>query len=388
MPFGQRLREALRTFVSNRLSLFVIALLVPEYILAWAIRQYLQARQIAKVRHASRWTITHGFFLIMGGFHLFESPLHGPCNDNGQLSSPIAWPVDAPLGSRRPKPNLGPHENDKPIRMLTGRDLFYESTDLQFVVPTEEEIKDRGKSDWFAKSLVVIQTTWFLTQYIARQINQLPIAKLETVTAAYAVMNLAIYFFWWDKPLNEMWGAPSESLGLVWGWSDPPPPPKLWSMVHRVMTVIVGSHDNSYDSGGLKGAPMFWSGCPGSQVCDRAVRITLVLGTLFGAIHCIGWSFTFPSHADVVLWRISCALMVAVPLYISISGWILWSALDRLPFLKDSKWFLWLVPFIILGAVLYISARVVTLTLAFTTLRSLPPAAYETVQWTTFIPHI
>ncbi|KAJ7030797.1 hypothetical protein C8F04DRAFT_1112522, partial [Mycena alexandri] len=383
----------------HRLSLFVIALLVPEYILAWAIRQYLQARQIAKVRHAFRWTITHGFFLIMGGFHLFESPLHGPCDDNGQLSSPIAWPVDAPLGSRRPKPNLCPHENDKSIRMLTGRDLFYESTDLQFVVPTEEEIKDRGKSDWFAKSLVVIQTTWFLTQYIARQVNRLPIAKLETVTAAYAAMNFAIYFFWWDKPLNVgcpirvLWPGGQPNPVQVAGWSDPqPPPPKLWSMVHRVMTVIVGSHDNSYDSGGLKGAPMFWSGCPGSQVCDRAVRITLVLGTLFGAIHCIGWSFTFPSHTDVVLWRISCALMVAVPLYISISGWILWRPMDR-HFLEDFKWFLWflyglLICFLILGAVLYISARVVTLTLAFTTLRSLPPAAYETVQWTTFIPHI
>ena len=35
------------SFVEHRLPLFVCALLVPEYVLAWAIRQYLSARKIA-----------------------------------------------------------------------------------------------------------------------------------------------------------------------------------------------------------------------------------------------------------------------------------------------------------------------------------------------------
>ena len=40
------------------------------------------------------------------------------------------------------------------------------------------------------------------------------------------------------------------------------------------------------------------------------------------------------------------------------------------------------------AGILYILARAVTLVLAFTSLRDLPPGAYETVYWTTFIPHI
>ena len=36
------------SFVEHRLPLFVCALLVPEYVLAWAIRQYLSAREIAR----------------------------------------------------------------------------------------------------------------------------------------------------------------------------------------------------------------------------------------------------------------------------------------------------------------------------------------------------
>lgn len=37
---------------------------------------------------------------------------------------------------------------------------------------------------------------------------------------------------------------------------------------------------------------------------------------------------------------------------------------------------------------LYFVARVILLVVAFSSLRSLPPAAYETVYWTTLIPHV
>ena len=37
----------LLSFAEHRLPLFICALLVPEYVLAWAIRQFLVARQIA-----------------------------------------------------------------------------------------------------------------------------------------------------------------------------------------------------------------------------------------------------------------------------------------------------------------------------------------------------
>lgn len=42
----------------------------------------------------------------------------------------------------------------------------------------------------------------------------------------------------------------------------------------------------------------------------------------------------------------------------------------------------------LLGGLIYIISRCVTLVLAFTSPRDLPPAAYETVHWTTFIPHV
>ena len=45
--FQRWIRNPLLSFVEHRLLLFVCALLVPEYVLAWAIRQYLSAWKIA-----------------------------------------------------------------------------------------------------------------------------------------------------------------------------------------------------------------------------------------------------------------------------------------------------------------------------------------------------
>ena len=43
------IRNPLLSFAEHRLPLFICALLTPEYVLAWAIRQFLSARKIAKV---------------------------------------------------------------------------------------------------------------------------------------------------------------------------------------------------------------------------------------------------------------------------------------------------------------------------------------------------
>ena len=192
--------------MDHRLPLFICALLVPEYVLAWSIQQFLVARQIAKgeielcVKYLSkaiilskslierRWSKTHGFFIVMGGFHLFEHHPINTSNDEFKL-----------------------HDNDIPLCPLAARNLYGNITHrsiradidfTSFTVPTEEEIKDKGKSDWLAKSLVLIQTSWFVMQCIARAIEHLPVTHLEIVTLAYAAMKFVIYIFWWNKPLN------------------------------------------------------------------------------------------------------------------------------------------------------------------------------------------
>ena len=95
----------------------------------------------------------HGFFIIMGGFHLFKR------------------------GSKRTSDKPISYKEDTPLHPLTANDLYGGNTlDIDFssfTVLTEEEIKDRGKSDWLTKSLVLLQMLWFVMQCIACTIKHL-----------------------------------------------------------------------------------------------------------------------------------------------------------------------------------------------------------------------
>ena len=84
---------------------------------------------------------------------------------------------------------------------------------------------------------------------------------------------------------------------------------------------------------------------------------------------------------ELLIWQISSVSVTAVPIYIPLMLY-LGSWLIDMDFGKNVLYF---VPFS--GGILYILAWVVTSVLAFTFLRDLPPGAYKTVHWTTFIPH-
>ncbi|KAH0579960.1 hypothetical protein H2248_002780 [Termitomyces sp. 'cryptogamus'] len=67
---------------------------------------------------------------------------------------------------------------------------------------TEDELKDRSKGDWFSKSLLLLQVTWFILQILVRRVQHLAITELEIATLAFAILNFATYIFWWNKPFD------------------------------------------------------------------------------------------------------------------------------------------------------------------------------------------
>jgi hypothetical protein len=123
---------------------------------------------------------------------------------------------------------------------------------------------------------------------------------------------------------------------------------------------------------------MFWSDCTDFKIIERADIITMLIGLLFGAIHCVAWPFSS------TLWRFSSAAMIVITANVlfGASAVAIKAEQEQKPISSQT------IRVLIFCAFLYIFARVITLTLAFTTLRSLPAAAYETVQWTAFIPHV
>ena len=318
--------------------------------------------------------MTHGFFITMGGFHLFERSSQETSNDSRTWIS---------------------REDDKPLHPLLASDLKRDNI-YPFTMPTEAEIKDRGKSDWLAKSLVLLQTSWFMMQCIARAIEHLPVTHLEIVTLAYAAMNFVIYIFWWNKPLNvsrpvrvfrksepittqlQVTKPTSEARKLTWK--------AIGNGLETIFGFIIGLQDDVVNLSREDRVPRFWANTTNDEHLAADV-IVLGVGVCFGAIHCIAWGFSFPTHTELLMWRISSVAITAVPIYMPLMIFLA-PLLGQMMDLKESSITTTVYFSALSGGILYIIARAVTLVLAFTSLRDLPPGAYETVYWTTFIPHV
>ncbi|KIM19873.1 hypothetical protein M408DRAFT_311583 [Serendipita vermifera MAFF 305830] len=397
--YEQWLWEPLHEFFTHKLLLFLWALLVPEYILAWAVRQYVQAGVISKkgaplivferhwflIETVPKWSRCHGFFVIMGGFHLFRLPADTPS-------------VCLPLKSFEYSTFVIPtgrylRRDEIPVCPLRFEDLPVDI--LELVVPTETELRDRGKSDALTKAIVLVQTVWFIIQCIARRMQHLPLTELEVVTLAYAMLNFFIYVFWWDKPRNvecpirvykRSTASHEESGGTAEEWSE------NWALrwMGMIFFYIMGSQDRYVTLSKQYSVPMFWSGRIATRDLGPAGIGPSILGAAFGAIHCIAWSSEFTSRTELFLWRISCIAMITVPCIVAII--CVWWAADHI---MPGKYIDLLgyvarlcIILLLLSAWLYIAGRIATLVIAFTSLRSLPPAALMTVNWATFIPHI
>ncbi|KAH9959071.1 hypothetical protein BC827DRAFT_526503 [Russula dissimulans] len=155
----------------RRVGLMLATLVVPEAIIAWALRQRLAASQLAKQYKGEGWTLTHGFFATMGGFIAYE----------GNEAIKVLLPEE-----------LESHS-------LTGNGDFPRISN--------KEIQDKSKGDFVSKAVVILQTSWFVMQCIARGVQGLPITELELATIAFASLNFVLYLLWWDKPLNVQCGV-------------------------------------------------------------------------------------------------------------------------------------------------------------------------------------
>lgn len=116
--------------------------------------------------------------------------------------------------------------------------------------------------------------------------------------------------------------------------------------------------------------------------------LTLIVTTCFGAIHCTGWNFIFPTHQEGTLWRLSSIVVTTVPLLLFTIFHIVNNIPKSLPGgQKGSRRRLAIclsLPFMLL----YVAARLVILGLAITLLRRQPPSAFTAVNWTGLYPHI
>jgi hypothetical protein len=108
-----------------------------------------------------------------------------------------------------------------------------------------------------------------------------------------------------------------------------------------------------------------------------AISVTSI-AVVFGSIHCIAWPFPFPSGTERNFWRVSSVVITGAPIA-AVPLWVL---------SNSGSWVQGVAALIgVSGAFAYTTSRLSLLVLAFLSLRALPPDAYRSVQWTSFIPH-
>ncbi|KAF8642791.1 hypothetical protein AX16_009424 [Volvariella volvacea WC 439] len=367
------------------------ALIAPEVVIMWAMRQRIMAGRIAEKNKYRRWTRTHGFFVQMGG--------------------------------------LVQRQSDWRYKVLCSEEGIAQANIPR--IP-EKEIKDRGKGDILAKALVVVQTTWFVAQCIARHTQGLVLTEIELVTLAFATLNVITYGLWWDKPLNVEYPIYFDENGVridgpqvnteMQVKERGPWYQRIWEsikafvaefrdvclLVYRQPSILIvvvvmafmafmaifgplwdmmTHRDIDNNNTPTSVHPYYATKMQGN---DEVLAILggSVVGILFGAIHLIGWNFRFSTITELWLWRASSLVLVITPFILAIgSGLSLARERLHIEALEHSAMF-FLLPTMFLGPPLYFTARIILLFLAFFAFRALPESAYQNVRWTEYLPHI
>ncbi|KAL0945446.1 hypothetical protein HGRIS_000938 [Hohenbuehelia grisea] len=209
------------------------------------------------------------------------------------------------------------------------------------------DIEDKSKSDVLAKSLLCLQLAWFILQFAARLQQRLHVTELELMTLAYAFLALMLSFFWWNKPFDAQQpimlpGAPGDE-----------------EEDEDEHVCLVDDPD-----GGRKKVE--------NAAFDLGFAIGGLAAAVFGALHIVAWNFTFPTHVEQLLWRISSAVLTAIAL--------------GLCALSYTSWTHPVVSVLFMG--LYCIARLILAVEVFALLRSLPPKALQDVGWVKYLPHV
>jgi len=174
------IRWGLRRAIES-LKLAVATILAPEIVICIAWCDLYAARHVcSKLDNFAKddgvpWTMAHGHYATMGGFVIRVKKT----SENN-------------LGSSQPY-------------HLTSTDFCYLRENGHIpTLPhiTEEEIRDKSKSDPLLKTLAVGQILWSIVQISVRTIRGLSISLLELSVLAFAACALVVYLLYWNKPKN------------------------------------------------------------------------------------------------------------------------------------------------------------------------------------------
>jgi hypothetical protein len=242
-----------------------------------------------------------------------------------------------------------PQDNDHPICIHPTELLkLLEAGELDWPETSDEEIEDRSKADWVAKSLALIQVFWFIVNIIGRWAQGLAITTLELYTLGIVVCGIVVFFAYWQKPFDVSVPVilrPSSDFHL-----DGP---------RAVMPM--GLFDKSTD----KTEP---------DILFSGVGVFLI----FGAIHIGAWNFHFASLTEQRIWRIGSVSCTAIPVLVILNEWYEVKFEKETPISKDGLFGGCMIVYMVFRLCMFVEM--------FMSLRAVPASVYQTPQWAQYFP--
>lgn len=232
---------------------------------------------------------------------------------------------------------------------------------------------DKSNTDLLARIITMLQISYFVISVIVRVVYDMPICCLDLGTAALVVCSVLTYMATFQKSrfvdtaMRLSTIASSQTMDSV----------RTYSRESGRTTIL---------SSGAGGRP------PRNEITrivndtDGVVPLILITTVLLSSIHVARWKLTFPSVADMWLWRLSAVIAAAAPLWLLV--WVsilqILSHFDICQNVGQAEFILGIA-----GAatvVIYAIARLVLIVEMFRGLGFLPPDAFK-ATWTANVPH-
>ena len=308
---------------------------------------------------------------------------------HSRSSNPYQPNAPAPEGE-----TLGPHRTWKGTWALSAVQLLYACQKGIITGPPKlstADLEDRSKGDVFIKGAALLQLTWLVIQMIARASEDLAISLLEVMTLAFAVCAIATYILLWHKPQDVMTPTYVDATDIltreqVIGLAARCPVSTLlvkefW--LHGV--AIRAMADNIFPW--TRGIPVrFWR--QKNTLYLNPIFIGIGFGgVLFGTVHFIAWNFQFPTPVERILWRVSCCMIISIPL-LGTGLYFITLHNARKEMESDTKSSVWLRPFTATCVLLYLLARLYLMTEVFRSLAYAPLSTFQEINWPSAIPHV
>ncbi|KAI1652779.1 hypothetical protein F4813DRAFT_290070 [Daldinia decipiens] len=205
----------------------------------------------------------------------------------------------------------------------------------------EEAIEDKSKANPLSKGIAIISLFWFILGIFIQLFQNEELTQLELSTFTYAICAAIAYCLYWTKP--QAVAVPIAHSVMT---SD-----TVRSINHRDIRILKYFSGSSFLSRNC--TPRFYidnrivepSEPAPTDVSltvfavigfgDQAVLLydadlaSIAMGMVFGAIYCLGWNNTFPSHWEQLAWRISSLTITASRIPYSIAKAICTIAFGR-----------------------------------------------------------